>query len=190
LVGSCPVEAFQGGWDRSRDLDLTPLLQEKQRHLVRNWLGTTPLQWKKRAGGGEHEKGRGELEGSGDGQERSATKVGPSPVPAGPSLGWYWLVGLQAGHVDCTEKSLPNALPPSFPLADVHYGEGGGHPVQPARVQRHRLHLRTRGTDVSAGPSWGERGGFPRRFAATPCPAYGDTLWALVSGHTGLAGVG
>lgn len=73
-------------------------------------------------------------------------------MPAGPSLGRYRLADLQAGHVGGTKKSPPNALSPSFPLADVHYGEGGGCPVQPARVQHHRLHLRPRGTDVSAGP--------------------------------------
>lgn len=77
---------------------------------------------------------------------------GLSTVLAGPLLGRYRLVGLPAGHVGCTEKLLPNALSPSFPLADVHYGEGGGHPVQPARVQHHRLHLYPRGTDVSTGP--------------------------------------
>lgn len=77
---------------------------------------------------------------------------GQSPVPVGPSLGQYRLEGLQAGHVSCTKKSLHDALSPSFPLADVHPGEGGGLPVQPARVQHHRLHLRSRGTDVSVGP--------------------------------------
>lgn len=64
-------------------------------------------------------------------------------VPAGGSA--VWALG-------CTKKSLPKALFLSFPLADVHYGEGGGRPVQPARVQHHRLHIRPRGTDVSAGP--------------------------------------
>lgn len=70
LVGSCPAGAFQGSWGRRGNLDLAPsLLQEKHRHLLRNWLSIAPLQWKKRAGGGKHEKGCGELEGSGDSQE-------------------------------------------------------------------------------------------------------------------------
>lgn len=48
LDGSCPEEAFQGSRGRSGKLDLAPsLLQEKHSRLLRNWLGTAPLQWKK-----------------------------------------------------------------------------------------------------------------------------------------------
>lgn len=92
----------------------------------------------KRAGGDEHVKGRREVEGFGSSQELGVTREGAEPSAL---LGWYWLAGLHAGHMGCANKSLPNALSPPFPLTDVHYGEGGGHPVQPARVQHHRLHL-------------------------------------------------
>lgn len=78
--------------------------------------------------------------------------------------------GVKAGRIQGvvgTQKSPPNAACLPVPLADVHNGEGGGHPVQPARVQHHRLHLRPRGTDVSTGPhhgaglSWWPRQGDP-----------------------------
>lgn len=45
------------------------LLHGKHRHLLRNRLSISSLLGKERAGGGQHEKGRGELEGFGDSQE-------------------------------------------------------------------------------------------------------------------------
>lgn len=56
---------------RSGNLDPAPsLLREKQKHLLKNRLSISPFLGQERAGGGDHEKGRAELEGSGDSQEQ------------------------------------------------------------------------------------------------------------------------
>lgn len=86
--------------------------------------------------------------------------------------------GVKAGRIRGavgTQKSPPNTACLPVPLADVHYGEGGGHPVQPARVQHHRLHLRPRGTDVSTVPAVGTRG--RAELGATPGGPQPHPLW-------------